>query len=72
MLFFIGVYFCIIFNEPRFQFFGDGSRVESLITYLQELDKNLGESNDIYQVRDEVRESCLTSNIALTHVKFTF
>ncbi|KAK6725769.1 hypothetical protein RB195_004220 [Necator americanus] len=34
--------------------FGDGTRVESLITYLQELDKNLGESNDIYQVRDEV------------------
>ncbi|WKX88755.1 hypothetical protein Q1695_008407 [Nippostrongylus brasiliensis] len=36
------------------QVFGDGSRVDSAIVYLQELDKNLGESNDIYQVRDEV------------------
>ncbi|KAK5975357.1 hypothetical protein GCK32_007841 [Trichostrongylus colubriformis] len=36
------------------QVFGDGTRVESAIDYLQDLDRNLGESNDIYQVRDEV------------------
>ncbi|CAJ0596149.1 unnamed protein product [Cylicocyclus nassatus] len=34
--------------------FGDVGRVESAINYLHNLDKNLGESNDIYQVRDEV------------------
>ncbi|PIO64958.1 hypothetical protein TELCIR_13393 [Teladorsagia circumcincta] len=33
--------------------FGDGTRVESAIEYLHDLDKNLGESEDIYQVRDE-------------------
>ncbi|VDO83986.1 unnamed protein product [Heligmosomoides polygyrus] len=37
------------------QVFGDGTLVDSAIVYLQELDKNLGESNDIYQVRDEVQ-----------------
>ncbi|PIO52571.1 hypothetical protein TELCIR_26121 [Teladorsagia circumcincta] len=37
--------------------FGDGTRVESAIEYLQDLDKNLGESEDIYQVRDEVWSS---------------
>uniref|UniRef100_A0A7I5E5B7 Apolipoprotein b n=1 Tax=Haemonchus contortus TaxID=6289 RepID=A0A7I5E5B7_HAECO len=36
------------------QVFGDGTRVDSAIVYLQDLDKNLAESNDIYQVRDEV------------------
>ncbi|KAK6028093.1 hypothetical protein OSTOST_05868 [Ostertagia ostertagi] len=35
------------------QVFGDGTRVDSAIAYLQDLDKNLGESEDIYQVRDE-------------------
>ncbi|KHJ88972.1 hypothetical protein OESDEN_11221, partial [Oesophagostomum dentatum] len=41
-------------KDNGLKIFGDGTRVESLITYLQDLDKNLGESNDIYQVRDEV------------------
>lgn len=36
------------------QVFGDGTRVDSAIVYLQDLDKKLGESNDIYQVTDEV------------------
>ncbi|KJH47533.1 hypothetical protein DICVIV_06374 [Dictyocaulus viviparus] len=38
------------------QIFGDGTKLESLINYLQEIDKNLGESNDIYEVRNEVYE----------------
>ncbi|KAJ1373726.1 hypothetical protein KIN20_036216 [Parelaphostrongylus tenuis] len=36
------------------QIFGDGTKVESFIAYLHELDTNLGESNNIYEVRDEV------------------
>ncbi|KAK6043143.1 hypothetical protein COOONC_19352 [Cooperia oncophora] len=36
------------------QVFGDGTRVDSAIHYLQDLDRNLAESKDIYQVRDEV------------------
>lgn len=35
--------------------FGDGTRVENAITYLQDLDGQLGQADDIYQVRDEVR-----------------
>lgn len=36
------------------QVFSDGTRLDSAIVYLQELDTSLGESDDIYQVRDEV------------------
>ncbi|VDM60435.1 unnamed protein product, partial [Angiostrongylus costaricensis] len=36
------------------QIFSDGTKVDSLIAYLHELDRNLGESNNIYEVRDEV------------------
>ncbi|KHJ79168.1 hypothetical protein OESDEN_21192 [Oesophagostomum dentatum] len=41
-------------KDNGLKIFGDSTRVESLVTYLQDLDKNLGESNDIYEVRDEV------------------
>uniref|UniRef100_A0A0K0CSZ7 Uncharacterized protein n=1 Tax=Angiostrongylus cantonensis TaxID=6313 RepID=A0A0K0CSZ7_ANGCA len=41
------------------QIFSDGTKVDSLIAYLHELDRNLGESNNIYEVRDEVGDSHL-------------
>ncbi|CAD6184217.1 unnamed protein product [Caenorhabditis auriculariae] len=34
--------------------FGDGSRVDGVVEYLKNLDKNLGEAENVYKVRDEV------------------
>lgn len=41
-------------KERGQEMFGEGTWVENAIEYLKDLDEQLGEADDIYQIRDEV------------------
>ena len=46
---------CMFISSLHFQLLGDGNSIEAAIDYLEELETNLEQADNIYDVRDEVR-----------------